>query len=419
MSAGIRTDGIAFCRILSCSPFFRLFGLIVAMPRPLRHNNDQDGDDDHHDDTVDDGLTNTQIQEANYLNSLATEADPTQQFAKRASLREAYHDICSQFAGDAEAKETTELIEHLGKSLDDVDRSYRNVGAGGKELAADADSLLSMASVLLEQMKSFRSSNSERIVTAASLAEALISFVNSAQASTNTVPCDGDDNPLLMEEDDNDATSLPSCSTGTQSTQNRQTPSSVSKISRDQWAWLGRQDLGTLTYDVSFNYQSLRSVVSYDTSPPASQIAKKERMKRGKDVQEAAVVLSSKQNESVDDEVSVAQELDKVRKELKRAWKEKPSVDFFSFVIDQNDFSKSVENMFYVSFLVKDGRVRLSVGEDGLPVLLHVSNEERQRLHVDDRSAAVTNQAIISFTYEMWEEMVKAMRVRGSASGSA
>ncbi|KAK5971465.1 hypothetical protein GCK32_006079 [Trichostrongylus colubriformis] len=122
------------------------------------------------------GIRHT-IQEANYLNSLATEADPTQQFAKRASLREAYHDLCSQFAGDAEPKETTELIEHLGKYRDDVDRSFMNVGAGGKELAAAADSLLSMASVLLEQMKSFRSSNSERIVTATSLAEALFGLL--------------------------------------------------------------------------------------------------------------------------------------------------------------------------------------------------------------------------------------------------
>ncbi|PIO74153.1 Nse4 protein [Teladorsagia circumcincta] len=284
-------------------------------------------------------FTDIQIQEANYLNSLVTEDDPSQQFAKRASLREAYHDICSQFTGETKAFSLSWFVNNVMR----VFQVMLRVGAGGKELAADADSLLSMASVLLEQMKSFRSANSERVVTAASFAEAL--------------------------------------------------------ISRDQWAWLGRQDFGTLTYDVSFNYQSLRSVVSYDTAPPASQITKKERFKRGKDTQEAAV-------------------LDKVRKSLKRAWKEKPSVDFFSFVIDPTDFSKSVENMFYVSFLVKDGRVRLTVGEDGLPVLLHVSNEERQRLHVDDRSAAVTNQAIISFTYEMWEEMVEAMRARGSVSNS-
>ncbi|KAK6060382.1 Nse4 [Cooperia oncophora] len=387
------------------------------MPRPLRHSNNQNGyDEDYSDDADEDGLTSTQIQEADYLNSLAAEADPSQQFAKRASLREAYHEICSQFAGDVERKESAHLIEHLGKSLEDVDRSYQSVGAGGKELAADADSLLSMANVLLEQMKSFRSSHSERIVTATSFADALMSFLSSVSLTPTTAVFDGDENPLLKDDEDIDPSRSPSCSNVTQSVASQRMSLSAPKISRDQWAWIGRQDLGTLTYDVSFNYQSLRSVVSYDTTP--SQVAKKERLRRGKDTQEAAVVLSSKQTVSIDNEVSVAQELDKVRKALKAAWREKPSVDFFSFVIDPDDFSKSVENMFYVSFLVKDGRVRLEVGEDGLPVLLHVSNEERQRLHVDDRSAAVTNQAIISFTYEMWEEMVEAMRARESLSNN-
>uniref|UniRef100_A0A7I5E5X4 Non-structural maintenance of chromosomes element 4 n=1 Tax=Haemonchus contortus TaxID=6289 RepID=A0A7I5E5X4_HAECO len=378
------------------------------MPRPLRLSNRQD-EDSNVVEMADDGLTSTQVQEANYLNSLATAADPSQLFAKRASLREAYHGICSQFTGDTEKKESKELIENLGKSLEDVDRSYQSVGAGGKELAADADSLLSMASVLLEQMKSFRRSNSERIVTAKSLADALILYVSSM--STDAGLCVGDDNPLLCEEEGHHLPSSPSSFNETQSSRNCHRVSSAPKISSDQWAWLGRQSLGTLSYDVSFKYQSLRSVVSFDVAPPASQVTKKERIKRAKDSQEAAVVLSSKSSISIDDEVSVAQELDKVRKALKRAWKEKPSVDFFSFVIDPNDFSKSVENMFHISFLVKDGRVRLSVAENGLPVLLHVTNEERQRLHVDDRSAAVTNQAIISFTYEMWEEMVEAMRL--------
>ncbi|RCN26583.1 Nse4 protein, partial [Ancylostoma caninum] len=199
----------------------------------------------------------------------------------------------------------------------------------------------------------------------------------------------------------------PSSSVSAQSYQARR--STAPKISLEQWAWFGRQDHGTLTYDVSFDYQSLRSIVSEDCIAPSTVKPKKERIKRGKDEKEAAVVLTNRQTQSADDEVSVALELDNVRKSLKRAWKEAPSVDFYSFVIDPEDFAKTVENMFYVSFLVKDGRVRLSVGETGLPVLLHVSSEERERLHVDDRSVAETHQAIFSFNYDMWEAMVEAL----------
>ncbi|VDO71549.1 unnamed protein product [Heligmosomoides polygyrus] len=332
------------------------------MPLPLRHNNGQNDDEDHRSDDVgENGLTSVQIQEANYLNSLAVDSDPSQQFARRASIREAYHDICSQFTGEVQEKETPKLIENLEKSLLDVERSYQNVGAGGKELAADADSLLSMANVLWDQMKSFRSTNSERVVH----------LMNSIPSTTNSSTPDGEDNPLLIDNDENDRACSPSTSSEATST--------------------------------SVNRRSL-------PNPP-----KKERVKRAKDALDDAVVLTSRQTVSVDDEVSVAQELDKVRKALKRAWRDKPSVDFYSFVLDPNDFSRSVENMFYVSFLVKDGRVRLSVGDDGLPVLSHVSSEERQRLHVDDRSAAVTNQAIISFNYDMWENMVEAMHLRNTS----
>lgn len=33
--------------------------------------------------------------------------------------------------------------------------------------------------------------------------------------------------------------------------------SNMFQISLEQWAWFGRQNYGTLKYDVSFNYQSL------------------------------------------------------------------------------------------------------------------------------------------------------------------
>ncbi|EPB70696.1 Nse4 [Ancylostoma ceylanicum] len=335
------------------------------MPRPLRDNN---SNDEESEEEAEDGLTRAQLEEATLLSSQAAVVDPSEHFARRASIRETYKDICSQFEGEstADAKENAELIVNLGKSLDDVDRSYRSVGAGGKELAADADTLLSMAKVLMSQMQSFQSTNAERTVTAASFADALTLYLTSASTATVS-SVDGDDNPLLVESEEFDRERSPSSSASTQNYQTRR--ANAPKISLDQWAWFGRQDYGTLTYDVSFNYQSLRSIVSEDCAAPSSVKPKKERIKRGKDEREAAVVLTNRQTQNADDEVSVALELDKVRKSLKRAWKETPSVDFYSFVIDPTDFAKTVENMFYVSFLVKDGRVRLAVGEDGLPVL--------------------------------------------------
>ena len=47
----------------------------------------------------------------------------------------------------------------------------------------------------------------------------------------------------------------------------------------------------------------------------------------------------------------------------------KTPVCYFTFVIDPDHFGKTVENMFHVSFLVKQRQTVLSIGENGLPVL--------------------------------------------------
>ncbi|KJH41257.1 phage tail component protein [Dictyocaulus viviparus] len=385
------------------------------MPRPLGNNNGIKQSENEGGDVVEEnGLTKRQIQEANYLNSLVVEAEPSQYFAERALLRETYQNICSQFQEGLEVdrNDNKHVIENLGNALENVERSYKNIGAGGKELAADADTLLSMAKILMTQMQSFQNANAERVVTTEGFAKALI--LHMASRPQNKSPSlSGDDNILLIEEEELDGTNA---LTGPKEPQGYlEQPalsSNLPKVTIEQWAWFSRQNCGTLTYDVSFNYQSLRSVSFFDDVAACSATSKKERVKRKKEVLDPAVVLTKKEFGCIDDEVSVAQELDKVRKKLKQAWKNNPSVDFYSFVVDPEDFGKSVENMFYVSFLVKDGRVRLSFGDDGLPVLLHVSNEERQKLNVDDRSAALTNQAIVPFSYEMWEKVVETMGLR-------
>jgi hypothetical protein len=43
-------------------------------------------------------------------------------------------------------------------------------------------------------------------------------------------------------------------------------------------------------------------------------------------------------------------------------------INFFEFVLDPSSFANSVENIFYVSFLVRDGMVALE-DQDGVPIL--------------------------------------------------
>jgi hypothetical protein len=44
-------------------------------------------------------------------------------------------------------------------------------------------------------------------------------------------------------------------------------------------------------------------------------------------------------------------------------------VNLFRFIINPNDFAQSVENLFYLSFLIRDGECALEIEENGEPVI--------------------------------------------------
>lgn len=47
---------------------------------------------------------------------------------------------------------------------------------------------------------------------------------------------------------------------------------------------------------------------------------------------------------------------------------EESKINIFKFVINPKDFAQSVENIFYLSFLIRDGKVAFET-EDGEPVI--------------------------------------------------
>ena len=44
-------------------------------------------------------------------------------------------------------------------------------------------------------------------------------------------------------------------------------------------------------------------------------------------------------------------------------------MNIFEFVINPDDYAQSVENIFYLSFLIRDGRVAFETDEDAIPII--------------------------------------------------
>ena len=86
-------------------------------------------------------------------------------------------------------------------------------------------------------------------------------------------------------------------------------------------------------------------------------------------------------------------------------------VPLFDFCVNPKSFGQTVENMFYVSFLIKEGRAGLAYDSDGLPTL---GKPEETGVKEKHESGAQRNQAIFTLSYEVWEDLVENFGIKKS-----
>ena len=84
-------------------------------------------------------------------------------------------------------------------------------------------------------------------------------------------------------------------------------------------------------------------------------------------------------------------------------------VPLFHFCVNPRSFGQTVENFFYVSFLVKEGKAGLDFDSDGMPTLGMVEQKS-----VQQRQESVRNQAVFTLDFEMWEELVESCGIEKS-----
>ncbi|KAG5981251.1 hypothetical protein E4U55_003144 [Claviceps digitariae] len=85
-------------------------------------------------------------------------------------------------------------------------------------------------------------------------------------------------------------------------------------------------------------------------------------------------------------------------------------IDLMRFVVNPDSFGQTVENMFYVSFLIRDGRVEIELDEHDLPAIAPVDREP-----VDDgtqqRHGSSKHQAILSMDEQTWREIIDVFQI--------
>ncbi|KAF2715539.1 Nse4-domain-containing protein [Pleomassaria siparia CBS 279.74] len=86
-----------------------------------------------------------------------------------------------------------------------------------------------------------------------------------------------------------------------------------------------------------------------------------------------------------------------------------PCVSLFDFVVNPKSFGQTVENIFYVSFLIKEGNLKVLHDNDGLPLLVpcqpHSLEEHREQ-------QVQKHQAIFSLDYRTWRNLIQAFDIK-------
>jgi hypothetical protein len=93
-------------------------------------------------------------------------------------------------------------------------------------------------------------------------------------------------------------------------------------------------------------------------------------------------------------------------------------MNIFEFFINPNSFSQSIENMFYTSFLVRDGRLVLEEDEEGYPVISELpplpSDPRARDEEIARRHEKPSNHIIFQLEYDSWQNLVQKFNITKS-----
>ncbi|KAF1961721.1 Nse4-domain-containing protein [Byssothecium circinans] len=84
---------------------------------------------------------------------------------------------------------------------------------------------------------------------------------------------------------------------------------------------------------------------------------------------------------------------------------EEPAVSLFDFAVNPSSFGQTVENLFYISFLIREGNAQVVADKHGLPLLAPAVSrnlEEHRQYNIEK------HQAIFSIDFPTWRDLIEA-----------
>ncbi|XP_031660770.1 non-structural maintenance of chromosomes element 4 homolog A [Oncorhynchus kisutch] len=140
--------------------------------------------------------------------------------------------------------------------------------------------------------------------------------------------------------------------------------------------------------------------------PPPRQRVERQRKVPGREAKRIMPTQLRRMEESHQE--ATEKEVERILGYLQGYFNDDPTspISYYEFVIDPTSFSRSVENIFHTSFLVRDGVARMYLDHDKLPCIAPVEEGE-----VEAGGTSSRQQCVISISPKSWKEIIEVFSI--------
>ncbi|XP_051503752.1 non-structural maintenance of chromosomes element 4 homolog A [Myxocyprinus asiaticus] len=175
-------------------------------------------------------------------------------------------------------------------------------------------------------------------------------------------------------------------------------------LPQDAWQKLAKRSEYCFKTAPSFHYM-LGSFLA--EPPPPRQRVERQRKAPSKEAKRIIPTQLKKMEESHQE--ATEKEVERILACLHRYFADDPElpISYYEFVIDPHSFSRTVENIFHTSFLIRDGLARMYLNKDKFPCIAPVEEGE-----IEPGGSAVRHQCVVSISQASWREIIDAFDIK-------
>lgn len=175
-------------------------------------------------------------------------------------------------------------------------------------------------------------------------------------------------------------------------------------LPQDAWHRVARKSEGCFKAAPSFHY--MFGSFHAEPPPPKQRI---ERQKKAPSKEAKRIMPTQLKKMDESHQEATEKEVERILGYLKSYYQDDPTspISYYEFVIDPNSFSRTVENIFHTSFLIRDGLARLYLDDAELPCIAPVEEGEAEAGVSSNRK-----QCILTISQKTWKELVEALDIK-------